>query len=75
MTKPTSFEPIGSFSKWLNERLEEEDMSMMTLSRLTGLSASSIAGYVKDEHEPSLFAVCCICKAFGYTVGIKKDDV
>ena len=67
------FESILDFSTWLTTQLKKQKMSMAELSRKCGLSDTSIAYYAHGTHEPTLFAVCCVCKALGYTVGVVPD--
>ncbi len=69
-TNQMYFESLISFAQWMSDRMTEQHMSVARLSRISGLSESSIAGYLHDEHEPSLFAVCCICHALGFNVGV-----
>lgn len=69
MTKTMYFDPLVNFPDWLRTHLDAHDMSIMDLSRKSGIPDNSIRGYLNYNHEPSLFAVCCLCGALGYTVG------
>ena len=74
-TNQMYFEPLISFAQWMFDRMTEQHMTVAELSRISGLSESSIAGYLRDEHEPSLFAVCCICHALGFSVGVTPMEI
>ena len=73
-TNQMYFEPLISFAQWMSERMTEQSMTVAELSRISGLSEGSIAGYLHDRHEPSLFAVCCICHALGFSVGVTPRE-
>lgn len=76
MIKPTSFEPIINFSEWIRNTVAKKGITLKQLSDLSGVSYPSILRYTSERSdryvEPSLFAVCCICTALGYDLGVKK---
>jgi len=72
MTSQTYFEPIISFSKWLTDEMRRQGINITRLSERSGIPFTSISGYMQGQHEPSLFAVCCICDALGFSVGVQK---
>lgn len=59
-----SYYPKGEFGKWLANKLIEHGMTIASLSKLTGISARSIYGYIIEERFPPARTTIKICTAF-----------
>lgn len=72
MTEKMCSEFTANFSAWLKDKVGYYGISGRELAKMSGIPANSIYGYLTGEHEPSFFAVCCICNALGYRVDVEK---
>lgn len=67
-------ESVFNFSEWLREELHYREMTVVKLSKLSGIHANSIHNYLDHRCEPSLFSAHCIFNALGYDLGVMPRD-
>ena len=65
---------IGKFSDWLREELKMHELTVVKLSKISGVHPNTIRNYLAERCEPTLFNVECIILAFGYDLVVVPRD-
>ena len=68
------YSDLIDFDLWLIRRLEERNMKISTLAKLSGVHPNTIRNYVHNKCAPTLYNVLCIAQVLGYTVEAIKYD-
>lgn len=63
-----------SFSQWLREAMDEVGMTQLALSDATGITVSTICGYLHDRRFPSYQAMVCILEALDKDIQIIDSE-
>lgn len=59
-----------SFSKWLRSAMDEAGITQAALAEMTGITLSTICGYLHDRRFPSYQAMVCILEALDKDIQI-----
>ena len=62
-----------SFSKWLRSAMDEAGMSQAALAEITGITLSTICGYLHDRRYPSYKTLMYLIGIFGKRIEIVDD--
>lgn len=60
----SELEFIKEFSYNLKDAMKEYEITQEELAEYSGLSQSTISGYLKGKYMPSLKAICNLCCVF-----------
>lgn len=63
-----------SFSGWLRERMKEQGLSQMALAEMTGITLSTICGYMHDRRFPSYQTMKYMAGLFGQHIEIVDNE-
>ena len=59
----------NKFRERLVKALADKNISQLELSKMIGMSQSVVNNWCTGKREPSLNALCAICKALGESAG------
>lgn len=63
---------MNNFGKWLSHQLNERNITVTKLSRVSGVHPNTIRNYLAGRCEPSFYNVVQIVKALGYELEAVK---
>jgi hypothetical protein len=68
----SNFEKLDNFSYWLGHQLDMRRMTVVKLSKISGVHANTIHNYLAGRCEPTFFNAKCLVEALGYDLGVTR---